>query len=152
MDLILLRLGFTWIWWLQLKSSCDTSTSVCRFPKFVFVFKLLLFTWYFWRIGSDSPLSHRLILQGRGLGKTFIDVGMQIEGIIYKELRVHARRDHQLTRPSKIDPICQRSWSHMERRRDGWCSPYVSPNPPSLFMDCNASTQVINAYSMPTHI
>lgn len=36
----------------------------------------------------------------------------------YEELRVHARREHPLARPSEVDPVRQRDWRRMERRRD----------------------------------
>lgn len=36
----------------------------------------------------------------------------------YEELRVHARREHPLARPSEVDPDRQRDWRRLERRRD----------------------------------
>ncbi|KAI5084729.1 hypothetical protein GOP47_0001042 [Adiantum capillus-veneris] len=36
----------------------------------------------------------------------------------YEELRVHARREHPLARPSEVDPNRQRDWRRLERRRD----------------------------------
>eukprot|EP00250_Pteridium_aquilinum_P021530 c25154_g1_i2 orf=327-1490(-) len=36
----------------------------------------------------------------------------------YEELRVHARREHPLARPSEVDPDRQRDWRHLERSRD----------------------------------
>lgn len=36
----------------------------------------------------------------------------------YEELRVHARCEHPLARPSEIDPARQRNWRRLERQRD----------------------------------
>ena len=54
----------------------------------------------------------------------------------YEELRVHARREHPLARPAEIDPIRQRSWSRMERRRDmGDVLSMIHPTQPSIPLD-----------------